>query len=98
MEGTLALLIPVLALSIPVAAIFFGGIQKVMRLRIEEERAKHPDPAAASELEALREEVAQLRDELDEVHERLDFTERIVVGRGDQPRLPDRPEKPTLTT
>lgn len=82
----LGVLIPILALSIPVLAIFFNGLQKTMRLRIEEVQAR---AAATSprDLQALIDDVDGLRQELAEVHERLDFTERMLArGQSD-----DRP-------
>ena len=89
--GNIAVLIPILALAIPVAAIVFGGLEKVWRLRVEEARARAagPDGAGANELADLRAEVAQLRQELDEVQERLDFTERALTQSRERPRLPD---------
>jgi hypothetical protein len=76
--GDLGVLIPILALSIPVLAIFFNGLQKTIRLRIEETQAR---AAAASprDLQTLMDEVDRLREELAEVHERLDFTERMLA-------------------
>lgn len=82
----LGVLIPILALSIPVLAIFFNGLQKTMRLRIEEVQAR---AAATSprDLQALIDDVDRLRQELAEVHERLDFTERMLTRgqSGDRP-------------
>ncbi len=89
MERILQLLIPVLALAIPVTGIAFYGFQRVLRLRIEEARARG---AGTAELEALRADVAELRAELGEVHERLDFTERVLIQHRDRQRLPDGPE------
>lgn len=88
--GSLAVLIPLLALSIPVAAIVMHGLEKIWRLRIEEARARggELDGAGANELAALRAEVAQMRQELDEVQERLDFAERALTQSRERPRLP----------
>ncbi len=85
----IALFIPILALSIPVAAVVLHGIQKVWKLRLEEARLRAGSAAAgdSAEFEALRGEVADLRHELAEVQERLDFTERALV----QGREPARP-------
>jgi hypothetical protein len=87
--GDLGVLIPILALSIPVLAIFFNGLQKTIRLRIEETQAR---AAAASpgDLQTLIDEVDRLRQELAEVHERLDFTERMLA-RGQSDSRPPHP-------
>jgi Tfp pilus assembly protein PilO len=86
-----AVLIPIFALAIPVAAIVFHGLEKVWRLRVEEARAKAEglNGAGASELADLRADVAQLRQELDDVQERLDFTERALAQSRERPRLSD---------
>jgi Tfp pilus assembly protein PilO len=91
-KGLLALLIVILALSIPVSAIVLSGMVKLRRLRMEEDKLRM-DAAAATNSDQLATEVAQLRRELDEVHERLDFTERLLTQTKDQARLkePDRP-------
>lgn len=86
-KGVLALLIPILALSIPVSAIILGGLTKIWRLRIEEARLR-AGAGGSPEVEHLAEQVAQLRRELDEVHERLDFTERLLARSKDPGRLP----------
>jgi hypothetical protein len=73
----MALLIPILALSIPVLALFFNGMVKLTRAR--QEGARLADPETAARLEALEQDVAALRHELAETQERLDFTERLLV-------------------
>jgi predicted nuclease with TOPRIM domain len=88
----LGVLIPILALSIPVVAVVMNGLQKMMRLRLEEARTRAGlvDGSAGNELSALRDEVEQMRQELDEVHERLDFTERALTqGREHRRQLDD---------
>ena len=40
----LGVMIPIIALSIPVVAIVFGGLQKLMRLRIEEAKVRAGGP------------------------------------------------------
>jgi hypothetical protein len=87
----LGILIPILALSIPVVAVVMNGLQKIMRLRLEEARTRAGlvDGSAASELSALRDDVEQIRRELDEVHERLDFTERALTASRERRRLLD---------
>ncbi|MEO8635618.1 MAG: hypothetical protein ABI587_10125 [Gemmatimonadales bacterium] len=84
---TLALLIPIFALAIPVSAIIFRSLIKLQQLRIEETRLRvgagdHPAD------DSLGQEVAQLRQELSEVQERLDFTERMLAQSREAPRLP----------
>ena len=86
----LVLFIPIMALAIPVLGVVFYGIQKVMRLRVEEARIRAGGLGGAweGEVEQLRTEVEQLRRELTEVGERVDFTERILTARRDPERLP----------
>jgi len=87
----LGILIPILALSIPVVAVVMNGLHKIMRLRLEEARTRAGlvDGSAANELSALRDEVEQMRQELDDVHERLDFTERALTESRERRRLLD---------
>ncbi len=85
---TLALFIPILALAIPVAAVIFSGINKNMRLRVEEAKARAGlNAETAAELDALAQEVQELRQELVEVSERMDFAERLLTRgeRGEPP-------------
>lgn len=83
------MLIPIMALAIPVAAIVLGGLSKIAKLRLEEAkiRAGTLDAGAEGELNHLRNDVDQLRAELAEVHERLDFTERLLARNADKPAL-----------
>lgn len=91
MEGILALLIPVLALS--------TGLVAVLRMPPEAlagKRGRRMAPPADNA--ALEEEVALLREELARVKERLDFTERLLMdGAPAAPRIaqPERTEPPT---
>lgn len=90
---TLALLIPITAMLIPIAAIVMGGIQKIARLHLEEAKLRAgalPDGAGA-ELDQMRLDVEQVRHELAEVQERLDFTERLLAQRREADRLPGAP-------
>lgn len=91
-NGTLALLIPVLALAIPIVAIVSNRLVKLQQLRIEEAkvRAGIGDGAAP---DSLVHEVDQLRQELADVQERLDFTERTLAQVRNRPQLPANPEK-----
>jgi len=85
-RATLGLLIPILALSIPVAAIVLNGLQKLWKLRIEEARVRAGSVGGETEaeFEQLHAEIDQLRLELSEVQERLDFTERMVARASDR--------------
>jgi len=91
-NGTLALLIPVLALAIPIVAIVTNRLVKLQQLRIEEAkvRAGIGDGAAP---DSLAEDVAQIRQELAEVQERLDFAERTLAQVRNRPPLSAGPEK-----
>jgi len=85
-----ALLIPITAMLIPIAAIVMGGMLKLAKVRLEEAKARAgvlPDGTLA-ELDAVRGEMDQLRHELADVQERLDFAERLIAQRRDQDRLP----------
>jgi hypothetical protein len=78
---SLAVLIPLFALAIPIAGIIFHGLQKMAQLRVEEARIRAGglDGATASDVSALREEMGEVRRELAEVQERLDFAERLLT-------------------
>lgn len=83
--------VAVLAMAIPIVAIISNGVQKIARMRLEEARLRGGgvDASAASEVSALRADVAEMRQELDELQERVDFAERALVQRRERPRLPD---------
>ena len=86
-KQSLALLIPILALSIPVIALVFHGLHKTARLRIEETRLKLDGSGSSQQdIEALRGEMDEMRRELGEVQERLDFAERLLA----RPEVRDR--------
>jgi hypothetical protein len=85
-----ALLIPMIALSIPVVAIVVAGFNKRAQLQLEETKLRlgegggvHPE-----DLDELRSELDQMRAELGDVHERLDFTERLLAQTRDREQLP----------
>lgn len=86
----LALLIPILALCIPVLGIALHGLQKYGQWRLEEARIRAGalGTGAESEIGQLRTEFDQVRQELAEIHERLDFTERLLATSAEQDRLP----------
>ncbi|MFI5235131.1 MAG: hypothetical protein ACHQXA_05415 [Gemmatimonadales bacterium] len=85
-KGVIALLIPLMALAIPVAAVVFSGMQKMAKLRIEEAKARMGE--GGGDVQALAQDVDQLRHELAEVQERLDFTERLLSQKTPQPLPP----------
>ncbi len=82
-KQSLALLIPILAISIPLAAIVITGLVKIARYR-----ALGRGEGAAGDMDhrlhALEDEVHALRQELGEAQERLDFAERLLT-RGAHP-------------
>jgi hypothetical protein len=83
MEGILALMIPVLAMA--------TGFVAVLRMPPEKfagrGRRGGQMVVDAPQTAALIDEVAQLRDELARVNERLDFTERLLMGSTPAARL-----------
>ena len=85
---TLGIMIPIIALSIPVVAIIVGGYNKRAKWRLEEAQLQMGDGVHAEELDELRSELDQVRAELGEVHERLDFTERLLTQSRDRDQLP----------
>lgn len=85
----LALLIPIVAMLIPIAAIVMHGWQKVAMVRLEEARARALG-AGSADVTALRDEVAELRREVGDMQERIDFTERMLAQQREAPRLPER--------
>lgn len=93
-KQVVALLIPILALAIPVAGIIFYGLQRLARMRLEEVRLRlgSPDKGTEAEISMLREEVGDLRRELSDVQERLEFTERLLSRTREAERLPGGPE------
>ncbi|HKI95982.1 MAG TPA: hypothetical protein VJ992_11915 [Gemmatimonadales bacterium] len=92
-NGTLALLIPVLALSIPVVAVFMNGRVKIAQARAEEARARASGGGddLLPVVDQLRAEMQDMHQELVELQERMDFTERVLTQGRQEGRLP-RPE------
>ncbi len=83
-----ALLIPMIALSIPVVAIIVGRINKRAKWRVEDAQLRMGVGVDAEELDALRSDLDQVRAELGDMHERLDFTERLLTQSRDREGLP----------
>ncbi len=74
-------LIPLMIFAIPLMAIFRSSQVKLAATRLEEAklRAGEMVDGGLAAIEDLRAEVDGLRAELSEVHERLDFTERLLA-------------------
>ena len=64
---------------VPVAAILVYGAVKIANIKAQAGGPAAANPEAAARLEALENELGSLRQELGEVHERLDFTERLLA-------------------
>ena len=85
------LLIPIMALSIPIIAILVRSeVGQSIADAIRHNSGASEGAAARRELEQMRAELDQLRSELDDVHtqllesaERLDFAERLLVKPAD---------------
>lgn len=75
----MALLIPIIALSIPLVAVIANSVLKLQKLK-NEGLNPAPDPGLLAELDELRHELTQVRGELADVQERLDFTERLLTS------------------
>ncbi len=83
---SLALLIPIIALSIPVVAIVINGLVKVARYRAMGSGAEGGGELGGR-VDALEQEVDILRNELADTQERLDFAERMLAQGEQQRRL-----------
>jgi hypothetical protein len=79
MDKSIALLIPILALSIPVLGLVLVGFQRYAKLRLEETRLRMQGGGSSHEMDVLRGEMDDMRRELGEVQERLDFAERLLA-------------------
>lgn len=86
-KQTLAVMIPVIVMLIPLSAVILSGWQKIIKLRIEEAKARGAAPESAREIDDLRVEIEHVRRELGEMQERLDFTERLLAKNKDRERL-----------
>jgi hypothetical protein len=73
-------LVPLMIFAIPLMAIYRNMQVKLAATRLEEARLRAGElgDGGLAALEELRLEVDHLRAELSEVHERLDFTERVL--------------------
>ena len=89
-EAIAAVTVPTFLLGIPLAWVIMNGCQKVVRLRIEEAKARAGIDRPQDD--SLRTEVEQMRRELSEVQERLDFAERVLATGRDREKLPKRPD------
>jgi cell division protein FtsB len=91
-KQVIALLIPIVALAIPLAGVIFFGLQKLARTRLEEARVRAGmlDGASNAEVAALRDEVGDLRRELTDLQERMDFAERLLSQARETQQLPGR--------
>ncbi|MGH9258721.1 MAG: hypothetical protein ACRD08_02315 [Acidimicrobiales bacterium] len=85
----LALLIPILALTIGLAGTIFHGLLQLQKARAKQSPAP-PDDDVLARLEALEQEVGSLREQLVEAHERLDFAERLLARPPEQRGAADR--------
>ena len=89
-KQAIAVLIPIFALTIPIVAIVFHGLQKIARMRLEEARLRAGYRGRGGDQEdiaMLHDEVAALRQELTDVHERLDFAERLLTRERERAQL-----------
>jgi hypothetical protein len=87
-KQTVALMIPVMALAIPVVAIVFSSMVKIARLRVQSQVSFPPE--IDHRIAALEDEVGTLRRELGETQERLDFTERLLIKKTEEQRQLDK--------
>ena len=74
-------LIPLMIFAIPIMGIIHSMVTKLAKTRLEEARVRAGEmvDGGLAAIEDLRAEVDGLRAELSEVHERLDFTERLLA-------------------
>jgi multidrug resistance efflux pump len=96
MSDSIVLLIPIMALSIPIIAILVkSDVGKAIADAIRHNSGANKGAGARRELEQMRAEIDQLRAEVDDVHaqlleshERLDFAERLLAKAHETERLP----------
>src|SRR5262249_2549200 len=77
----IAMLIPIIALLIPVVAIVMTSKVKIGSRRAHSQFPLPPE--TEPRIAQLEDEVGSLRQELGETQERLDFTERLLVKKGE---------------
>ena len=87
-KQTLAVMIPVIVMLIPLSAVVLNGWQKILKLRIEEAKVRGASPESSHEIDDLRTDLEQVRRELGEVQERLDFAERLLARGAEREKLP----------
>ena len=85
-KQTLAVMIPLLALCIPVFAIFFKGLAKVLKARGQE---PHAAPHLQAQVDELRESLEQVRRELAEAKREAGL-HRAAADPGSGARSPAR--------
>ncbi|HET9133527.1 MAG TPA: hypothetical protein VFN90_04425 [Gemmatimonadales bacterium] len=76
-------LIPIMIFAIPILGIVHSMMTKAAAARLEEARIR-AGIGFEGHVEDLRAEIDQVRAELSEVHERLDFTERLLAKARDE--------------
>lgn len=89
-SSNIGVFIPIVAMMIPIVAIYMNGKQKIAKMALDEARLRGGSlgEGAEQELLALRQEIDGMRTELSEVQERLDFAERLLARPGSQPGTP----------
>jgi hypothetical protein len=85
-KQAIAVMIPIVALLIPISAIVGSIMLKIQKAKLEEARLRSGDPGVLAEVDELRNELHQVRGELAEVQERLDFTERLLTTKAGEPK------------
>lgn len=75
---TLAILIPLFALGIGLAATILGGMVRLEKARAANRKQLGDDDLVAR-VQDLEDEVSTMRQQLSETSERLDFAERLLA-------------------
>lgn len=93
---TLALLIPVLALSIPVLGMLCWGAVRITRHWSEGMSwlGAAPDEELVARVDEMQRDLVALRHELAETQERLDFAERLLARSDFTQALPGHSQPP----
>ena len=87
-KQTLGVMIPIIALLIPISAIIGSFMLKIQKAKLDEARLRSGDPGVLAEVDELRNELHQVRGELAEVQERLDFAERLLTSKAESKGTP----------